>query len=108
MSAGGAWLELGRIAVDSGRIALVDPAYAEELGREDAAWLGHEPVAFRPVPIGLAKDAALIVATPAGDGWYVAEGRFVEPEPGRAVLVELRLRLMPEELEPEGNGGPNV
>jgi hypothetical protein len=86
------WQLLGEVAIESGRLVLMDPGDEDALDRalEDGPDGLVSPLIGLPaeVPVGL------VVAPGMGDGLYPVEGR-VEIVEDRPRVAELRVRFLP-------------
>lgn len=94
------WQEVGKLAVDSGRCVLIDPAYVKYA--QEAEEAVHDQIMadggydyVTEVKVGILTTGGVIVQTGLGDGLYPIEVRMVDdPDWGRRV-AEMRVRFMP-------------
>ena len=85
------WEDLGQVTIDTARILLIDPVFA------NSAKLCVSNDGEHAVGDGR-NCTAVIARTGIGDGNYRVEGRFVEFD-GSELLAEIRVRFLGDEWE---------
>jgi hypothetical protein len=103
------WQRIGEVPVDTGRLVLLDPMNADDVGRHEAELAARyeaeeemEETEAEVPPVMTYKlitnehgiAVALIVGTGLGDGLYPVEARFEEAE-GSVRIAEIRVRFLP-------------
>lgn len=86
---------VGHVGVDSGTVAICDPAYAEYLTM-DSVIEALEHSEDLPAPIGSATtDLGIVAPTGIGDGWFPVYAEYED-----SAIVALRIEF--KRPEPEG------
>lgn len=79
------WDVIGRVCVDTGRLVVCDPIYADDVA-------GWDPIAENDTlrKKRIAGDIAVVFMTGLGDGFYPVEARRVD-----GYIAEVRIRFIP-------------
>lgn len=84
------WQQIAEIPVDSARLAVVDPAYVDDVYAFDA----DREMTYEVVTNDHGIGVAVLLGTGLGDGVYPVEARF-EQAAGRLRIAEVRIRFLP-------------